>query len=116
MAYGDVYFVEIPQHPRGQQGKEQIGRRPAIAVQADTSSQLPTLMVIPSTSNLSALRFPHAIEVAPSANNGFSKPSVLLVFQLRAIDRSRISKRMGTLEEIYMDQIRDEIKKLLNLF
>jgi mRNA-degrading endonuclease toxin of MazEF toxin-antitoxin module len=95
MARGDVLQVELPP-PLGGTGHEQAGRRPAIAVQSDSSALgLPTLTIVPLTSNLEALRFPRTVRVEPSAKNGLALPSVMLVFQVRAIDRSRIRQTIG---------------------
>jgi mRNA interferase MazF len=114
MARGDVLRVDIP--PSKSAGHEQIGRRPAIAVQTDTTTaSLPTLMIIPLTGRLSALRFPHTIRVEPSDENGLTQPSVLLVFQLRAIDRSRIVETIGHLEQRYLDLVDREMRYMLSL-
>ena len=112
MARGDVLLIELP----SSSGREQAGLRPAIAVRTDTTSnQLPTVMIVPMTSKLAALRFPHTIRVDPSRANGLNSPSVLLVFQLRAIDQQRIQKKIGELEQHYLDQLDIEMQNLLNL-
>jgi mRNA interferase MazF len=72
-------------------------------------------MIIPLTGRLSALRFPHTIQVEPSEENGLTQPSVLLVFQLRAIDRSRIVETIGHLEQHYLDLVDREMRYMLNL-
>jgi len=115
MARGDVLLVELPPPPSGA-GHEQAGRRPAIAVQADLpSANLPTLMIVPLTGQLDALRFPYTIRVEPSDVNGLTQPSVLLVFQLRAIDRRRILGTIGRLEQEYLDQLDNEMRRMLSL-
>ena len=114
MARGDVYLVEIP-YSKGPAGREQAGRRPAVAVQTDDSSSLPTAMIIPTTTNLKALQFLHTIKMKPSRKNGFTQTSVLLVFQLRAIDKKRIIKKIGQLEQSYLKQLEKEVRKLLAL-
>jgi mRNA interferase MazF len=115
MARGDVLSIEFPYSPSGA-GHEQGGRRPAIAVQTDvTSANLPTLMVVPLTGKLGALRFPHTIKVEPSKVNGLAQPSVLLVFQLRAIDQGRILRTIGHLEQNYLDQLDAEMRLMLDL-
>jgi len=114
MARGDVLRVEFPYPPSGA-GHEQAGRRPAIAVQTDvTSASLPTLMVVPLTGRLNALRFPHTIKVEPSQENGLTQTSVLLVFQLRAIDRKRILETIGRLEQHYLNQLDEEMRRMLS--
>lgn len=113
MARGDVLQVDLPS-PDG--SREQAGRRPAIAVQADVEVvSTPTVMVVPLTSNLEALRFPFTIRVEPSATNGLIQQSVLLVFQLRAIDRNRITGTLGKLEQEYLEQLDAEMRRLLAL-
>jgi mRNA interferase MazF len=67
------------------------------------------------TSNLRLQRFSHSILIQPSQQNGLDKPSVLLVFQLRAIDKRRIKKTLGTIESSIMEQVSTEMKKLLGL-
>ncbi|MFN0279073.1 MAG: type II toxin-antitoxin system PemK/MazF family toxin [Pyrinomonadaceae bacterium] len=81
MARGDVLLVSLP----ASGGREQSGRRPAVAVQTDIAGE-PMLMVAPITSNLKALRFNFAVQIEPSSENGLSQTSVVLVFQMRAMD------------------------------
>lgn len=115
MARGDIVTVNLPS-PSGPPGVEQIGQRPAVAVQTDTTDhRLPTTMIVPMTSNLNALRFPHTFRVNPSPQNGLTMPSVLLVFQLRAIDKQRLGQRIGRLEQHHLEQLETELGSLLNL-
>jgi mRNA interferase MazF len=72
-------------------------------------------MIVPFTSNLKAGRFPHIIPIQPTKENGLSVPSLLLVFQLRAIDRQRVSKKIGQLEDQLMEKVNQEMKELLGL-
>jgi mRNA interferase MazF len=115
MARGDIVAVELPA-PSGRSGHEQVGSRPAVVVQTDiTDARLPTTMVVPMTANLRAMRFPHTIRVDPSPQNGLSRPSVLLIFQLRAVDKRRLGSRGGSLEPHYLQDLEEEIGQLLQL-
>jgi mRNA interferase MazF len=115
MARGDIVLVNLPQ-PIGGAGHEQAGNRPALVVHDDaTFTTLSVIMIIPFTSQLNAQNFPHTILVQPSAQNGLNYPSVLLVFQLRAIDRNRITDTIGRLEENIMQRVNEEMKGLLGL-
>lgn len=115
MARGDIWTVELP-IPSGRPGHEQVGYRPAIVVQADpTGTALPTTMIVPLTANLNALRFPHTVRVDPSPQNGLVKSSVLLIFQLRAIDKKRLGNKLGRLESHHMQQLEAEMRNLLGL-
>ena len=115
MARGDIVYIDFPQSPRGT-GHEQVGRRPALVVHDDaTSATLTVIMVVPFTGNLAAQRFPHTIVVDPSSTNGLTGRSVLLVFQLRAIDRRRIGNAIGCLDPQLMNQVDAEMRCLLGL-
>lgn len=115
MARGDILTVDLPASP-GRAGHEQLGSRPAIVIQNDlTDASLPTTMIIPMTSNLGALRYPHTLRIDPSLQNGLTMPSVLLVFQLRAIDKSRLGDRIGRLEQHHLQQLETEMRHLLAL-
>jgi mRNA interferase MazF len=115
MDRGDIVLVDLPR-PAGAGGHEQVGKRPALIVHDDaTSRTLSVIMIIPFTGKLSAQRFPHTILVQPSSTNGLSCQSVLLVFQLRAIDRQRIQGTIGHLDPQIMQSVDEEMKRLLGL-
>jgi mRNA interferase MazF len=115
MARGDVLRINLPAPPGGS-GREQAGRRPAIVVQTDSPElNLPTLMVVPTTGELAALRFPFTFQVQPTPRNGLTMPSVVLVFQLRAIDRVRILEIVGQLEPEHLERLNNEMRRLLQL-
>ncbi len=108
MARGDVLLVGLS----ATDGREQSGRRPAVAVQTDVAGE-PMLMVAPVTSNLRASRFSFTVEVEPSAENGLSETSVIMVFQMRAIDKDRILKKIGNLSAAELSLVDAEIWKML---
>jgi len=108
MARGDVLLVSLPSSDR----REQSGRRPAVAVQTDQAGE-PMLMVAPVTSNLAALRFAFSVRIEPSAENGLTTPSVVMVFQMRAIDRARIVRRIGRISPADIARIDTEIWRML---
>lgn len=115
MARGDIFIVDFPA-PAGPAGREQMGHRPAIVVQTDlTNTDLPTTMIVPFTSNLNAMRFSHTLRIDPSFQNGLTRPSVLLIFQLRAIDKRRLGNKIGSLEDHYLQKLEAEIRCLLGL-
>jgi mRNA interferase MazF len=113
MARGEIWAVDIPA-PERKAGHEQHGMRPGIVVQADSAdSQLPTTVIIPATSRLEARRFPYTLTIQPSVLNGLDKPSVLLVFQIRAIDKRRLIRRLGRLEDDQLKSLETEVRALL---
>jgi len=108
MARGDVLLVSLPPSDR----REQSGRRPAVAVQTDQAGE-PMLMVAPVTSSLAALRFAFSVRVEPSNENGLTTPSVVMVFQMRAIDKARIDRKIGRVSNEDMARIDAEIWRML---
>ena len=108
MARGDVLLVSLPPSDR----REQSGRRPAVAVQTDQAGE-PMLIVAPVTSNLAALRFSFTVSVEPSPENGLTLPSIIMVFQMRAIDKARIIRRIGRVSNEDMERIDAEIWRML---
>lgn len=104
----EIVLVEFPNSNH----KEQSGFRPAI-VFSNSVSTFP--IVIPITSNMLALRFEYTQSIDPSIENGLTSKSVILFFQIRAIDKKRIVKSIGKISNQKSAIIKSEIKKLLEL-
>ncbi|HLL77827.1 MAG TPA: type II toxin-antitoxin system PemK/MazF family toxin [Pyrinomonadaceae bacterium] len=102
MNVGDVHWVELA--PRG--GHAQAGRRPAIIAQSvDRATTLPTVLLIPLTTQMDALRFPGTVLIEADAQNGLRRHSVALVFQLTAVDRRFVAGRLGEIADATLRQI-----------
>ncbi len=108
MKKGDIWLVELP----STNGHEQAGTRPVIVL-AETEANI--VIIVPFTSNLQALRFPHTIEARPSKKNGLADVSIALVFHVRAIDRKRLKHKIGELESSILEQLDRNLKKILSL-
>lgn len=108
MARGDVLLISLPASDK----REQSGRRPAVAVQTDLAGE-PLLMIAPITSSLGALRFVFTVQINPSAENGLTEQSVVMIFQMRAIDKARIVRKIGQLSATDMARIDVEIWRML---
>ena len=108
MARGDVLLINLPISD----GREQSGRRPAIAVQTDVSGE-PMLMVAPITSNINASRFKFSVQIEHSTENGLTQTSIVMIFQMRSIDKSRIIKTIGKLSEEDLVKVDAEIWQML---
>jgi mRNA interferase MazF len=81
-------------------------------VQTDVPGE-PMLIIAPVTSNLAALRFAFSVRVEPSPENGLTSPSVVMIFQMRAIDKTRIVRKIGQLSPEDMARIDAEIWSIL---
>lgn len=108
MKKGELWLVEIP--PTN--GHEQSGLRPVLVLSPVEAN---VVIIIPFTSNLSALRYPHTVEIHPSPSNGLNTTSVGLVFQMRAIDKKRLQRKIGELDTDTLKQIESMIKNILSL-
>lgn len=112
--FGDIVTVEFPQ-PLGQPGREQFGLRPAILVHDGKASNIPTSIVVPITSNASASRFPKTFPIKKSSLNGLNFDSVVLVFQIRAIDNKRVKAvpTIGKLSDTELMELNKFLKELI---
>jgi mRNA-degrading endonuclease toxin of MazEF toxin-antitoxin module len=103
MNAGDVIWVDFPPGA----GRAQAGRRPAIIAQtAAASDRLPTVLLIPLTTQQDALRFPGTVLVERDDSNGLLHVSVALVFQITAVDRRFLGSQAGTISRATMELIR----------
>ncbi len=108
MKKGDVIIVNLAYGV----GHEQYGQRPAILI----SEVKPNIaIVVPLTSNLEALRFPYTLTIFPDKQNNLKQISVALIFQIRAIDKSRIVKVIGRINKNTEKKIDELLKSLLGL-
>lgn len=102
MILGDICWVEFP--ARG--GHAQAGRRPAIVAQS--SSDVPTVLLIPPTTQQDALRLSGTVLLEPDQANHLRRPSVELIFQLTAVDRRYVAGQLGSVSEAKLNEIWNE--------
>ena len=109
MSPGDVCWVSLPDRA----GHAQAGRRPAIVIQGSAASAaLPTLLLVPLTTQIDALRFPGTVLVEADPQNGLRRVSVALVFQLTAVDRRLVGPNVGTVSEKVLAAIWNALEEL----
>lgn len=88
MQRGDIYFADL----NPVVGSEQGGTRPVLIVQNDLGNKhSPTVIVAAITSNTEKTNLPTHINIDKRC--GLSKKSVVLLEQIRTIDKKRISKK-----------------------
>lgn len=102
---GDIYYADLSPVI----GSEQGGMRPVLIVQNDTGNRhSPTVIAAAITSQTGKARLPTHIEIS-AQSYGLSRDSVILLEQIRTIDKSRLRERMGKLDEKAMSQVDDAI-------
>lgn len=110
MKVGDLYWIDFP----STNGHEQSGRRPGLIIGDESAfGRLPMILTVPLTGVVSKVSYPGTLLVSPTATNGLTKESLLLIFQLKAVDRMRISSRIGILDPVMIQQIHAIIDQLL---
>lgn len=98
---GDVFFAELDPVV----GSEQGGVRPVLIIQNDVGNQhSPTTIVAAITGQVSKAKLPTHVDLA-GQENGLAKTSVVLVEQVRTIDKQRLKEKICTLDKSIMDQV-----------
>ena len=98
---GDIYYADLSPVI----GSEQGGMRPVLIVQNDVGNKYsPTVIAAAITSQKFKTRLPTHISVNAD-RCGLQKDSVVLLEQVRTLDKKRLRERMGYLPEIEMDKI-----------
>ena len=102
---GDIYYADLSPVV----GSEQGGMRPVLIVQNDVGNKYsPTVIAAAITSKTSKSKLPTHIEVFAD-RYGLAKDSVILLEQIRTIDKSRLRERMGKLPDAVMDRVNGAI-------
>lgn len=114
MLRGEIWNVDIPSALTGG-GHEQAGFRPALIMSVEPDPLNPICVIVPATTNLKVQHLPHTLLVYPTAANGLDQPSVLLITQIRAIDKARVKTKRGSLERASLATVEDMLRKLLGL-
>ena len=102
---GDIYYADLSPVV----GSEQGGMRPVLIVQNDTGNRhSPTVIAAAITSQINKAKLPTHIELLGNTC-GLTKDSVILLEQIRTIDKKRLRERMGKLDEAVMDKVDNAI-------
>ena len=92
---GDIYYADLSPVV----GSEQGGMRPVLIVQNDTGNKhSPTVIAAAITSQIGKARLPTHIELH-AQSVGLNRDSVILLEQIRTLDKSRLRERMGKLDD-----------------
>lgn len=102
---GDIFYADLSPVI----GSEQGGTRPVLIVQNDTGNRhSPTVIAAAITSQTGKARLPTHINI-PGGSVGLSKDSIILLEQIRTIDKRRLREHMGHLDEQQMSMVDDAI-------
>lgn len=108
---GDIYYADLSPVV----GSEQGGTRPVIIIQNDIGNQYsPTTIVAAITSQIDKPKLPTHVAM-PASPNGLEKNSVILLEQIRTIDKSRLLEKVTSLDSELMGKVNQAIEISLNL-
>ena len=108
---GDIYYADL----RPVVGSEQGGVRPVLVVQNDVGNRYsPTIIVAAVTSQTGKAKLPTHVALEASSG-GLSKDSVVLLEQLRTIDKQRLKERIGTLSENQIPDVDEALSVSLGI-
>jgi mRNA interferase MazF len=98
---GDIYYADLSPVV----GSEQGGLRPVLIIQNDVGNRYsPTVIAAAITSRLGKNRLPTHIDVYAD-RVGLVKDSVILLEQVRTLDKRRLKEKMGHLDESMMEEV-----------
>ena len=103
---GDIYYADLSPVV----GSEQGGLRPVLIVQNDVGNKYsPTVIAAAITSKMGKTKLPTHIDVIGN-QVGLAKDSVILLEQIRTIDKKRLKEKMGHLDDATMKNVNDAIE------
>jgi len=101
---GEIYYADLSPVV----GSEQGGLRPILIVQNDVGNKYsPTVIVAAITSQLTKAKLPTHIEVGQ--NYGLQKDSVILLEQIRTLDKQRLQEKIGELDSFKMTEVNNAL-------
>jgi mRNA interferase MazF len=103
---GDLALAALP----GDYGK----LRPVLVLQDDAFEAIPSVTVLPLTSDL--INFPLVrIEVTPTGANGLQRPFQIMVDKIGTVRREKIGRRIGRLDAVAMRAANDALTRFVGL-
>ena len=108
---GDLYYADLSPVI----GSEQGGVRPVLIIQNDVGNKYsPTVIVSAITSQINKAKLPTHIEIN-AQDFGLPKDSVVLLEQIRTIDKKRLREKIGKFDDDLMKSIDDALRISIGL-
>ena len=108
---GDIFYVDL----EPVKGSEQGGRRPCLVIQNDVSNVYSPVVIVAAITSRPARRDrPTDVPIAPETS-GLELPSRVLLNQIRTIDKTRLSRRVGRVTDEELALVDEAIRVSLGL-
>lgn len=103
---GDVYFADLSPVV----GSEQGGVRPVLIIQNDIGNRFsPTVIVAAITAQIQKAKLPTHVEIN-AKEHGFDRDSVILLEQIRTIDKQRLTDKITHLDSEMMQKVNEALQ------
>lgn len=103
---GDIYYADLSPVV----GSEQGGIRPVLIIQNDVGNKYsPTVIAAAITSRINKAKMPTHIELT-AREYGLNKDSVILLEQIRTIDKRRLREKIGRIDGAVMGSVNDALQ------
>ncbi|MGG7162858.1 type II toxin-antitoxin system PemK/MazF family toxin [Clostridium ihumii] len=108
---GDIFYADLSPVV----GSEQGGVRPVIIIQNDIGNRYsPTVIVAAITSQINKAKLPTHVEIS-SEEYGLNKDSVVLLEQIRTLDKRRLKEKIGHMTKEDMEKVNTSLMLSLDL-
>jgi mRNA interferase MazF len=108
---GDVYFADLSPVV----GSEQGGVRPVLVIQNDIGNRFsPTVIIAAITAQIQKAKLPTHVEI-DAKRYGFERDSVILLEQIRTIDKQRLTDKITHLDDEMMERVNEALQVSLGL-
>lgn len=108
---GDIFYADLSPVI----GSEQGGTRPVLVIQNDIGNKYsPTIIIAAITSQINKAKLPTHIEIS-APDYGLPKDSVVLLEQVRTIDKKRLREKIGKFSDGMMKEVDECLKISLGL-
>lgn len=113
MKQGEIWLINLDPTL----GAEIKKTRPAIIVNDDTLGRLPLKVIVPITEWKENYGIaPWMIKIEPDNQNNLNKVSAADCFQVRSISELRFVKQIGSVNQDFLDQIKEGLAKILSIY
>lgn len=98
---GEVYYANLGKG----EGSEQSGKRPVLVIQNDIGNKYsPTVIIAAITSQMTKTKIPTHVKIN-GLEYGLPKDSIVLLEQIRTIDKKRLDSFVGKLDDKIMNYV-----------
>jgi mRNA interferase MazF len=108
---GDIYFADLSPVV----GSEQGGFRPVLVIQNDIGNRFsPTVIVAAITAQIQKAKLPTHVEI-DAKTYGLDRDSVILLEQIRTIDKQRLTDKITHLDDELMSKVNESLQISIGL-